>query len=69
MQGDAMSLMKIMQENSRSNIQDLTKKILENKNTLDVQINVNQDGKVVSTTATPGRAQGSRFNLQTRTNP
>ncbi len=69
MQGDAMSLMKIMQENSRSNIQDLTKKILENKNTLDVQINVNQDGKVVSTTATPGRAQGTRFNLQTRTNP
>ena len=64
-----MSLMKIMQENSRSNIQDLTKKILENKNTLDVQINVNQDGKVVSTTATPGRAQGARFNLQTRTNP
>lgn len=36
---------------------------------LNVDINVNQDGKVVSTTATPGRAQGTRFNLQTRTNP
>jgi tape measure domain-containing protein len=36
---------------------------------INIDINVNQDGKVVSTTATPGRAQGTRFNLQTRTNP
>jgi len=39
------------------------------QDTLSVDINVNQDGRVVSTTATPGRAQGTRFNLQTRTNP